>query len=102
MQQTSVHDAFVSALRAVIEGRAAIADASTLGTEQVLLLLELDSDTGPGPPAEEDVVASGIEPGRAVLLHLLLIAPAPVFWLAPSSHRRPLAGPFTFGVALRG
>ncbi len=90
MPTTSVHERIVHDLRALIEGRAVVVDASTRGTEEVLLLLELSVDDGPGPPPEVPAAGPELDVSGAVLLHLLLVAPTPLVWLEPTARRRPL------------
>jgi predicted ribosome quality control (RQC) complex YloA/Tae2 family protein len=68
----SVHARLVADLRERIEGRAIVHDASTSGTEAVCLLLEVE--------------------GRRLELHLLLAAPAPLFWIEPAKGRKPATG----------
>ncbi len=66
---TSVHARLLQALREEIGDRALLKDARTSGTEEVILRLD----------------ATGR--GRRLDLHLLLIAPAPLFWLTPAPRK---------------
>jgi hypothetical protein len=65
----SVHLRLVAALRERIEGRAVVRDATTSGTEAVSLLLDVA--------------------GHRLELHLLLVAPAPLFWVESAKGRKP-------------
>jgi len=108
-RRPSVHRLLVNHLRQVISQRAVVWDASTAGSEEVILVLDIggndrspDAAAGPIATSNDTIVPSGSHPllnsrytGRAAL-HLLLISPIPLAWLEPTSRKKPLP-PSGFG-----
>ncbi len=92
MQPLSVHQVVVAQIRALVEGAAVIADAATLGTEQVVLLLEFLRGEDAGPPGEPPPIPADPGVGEALALHFFLPAPTPAFWVESISRRRFAGG----------
>jgi hypothetical protein len=92
MQPTSVHEIVVAQVRALVEGAAVIADVATLGTEQVVLLLELVRGDEAGPPGEPPPIPADPTAGEALELHFFLPASTPVFWAEAVTRRRFASG----------
>lgn len=110
MEAPSIHEQLVSHLRTLLEGQAVVADASSSGTEEVLLLLEVETGDRAGhAPAHasyyrsaatthgeksglEDAAPANLAASGRMVLHLLLITPYPLFWLEPTSRKRPFPG----------
>jgi len=92
MQPSSAHEIVVAQLRTLVEGAAVIADVATLGTEQVVLLVDLLRGDDAGPPSEPPAIPADPTAGEALALHLFLSAPAPVFWAETLARRRFAAG----------
>lgn len=70
---------------ATLGGHAYLADATTRGTEELLLLLATDRE-----PVAETPAQPGADGLREV--HLVLAFSQPLFWFEPSNRKRPYSG----------
>jgi len=80
----SIHELLSEEL-AALGGRAYLADATTRGTEELVLLLATDRD-----PAADDPAGSAANGMREV--HLVLAFSQPLFWSEPCNRKKPYSG----------
>jgi len=81
VDHSSLHERLVHLLDRSLEGRATITEIFVLGAEQVALQLGHGS-AGAGFEADGRPAGSTTGPPRSRTLHLLLVSPFPLFWLA--------------------